>query len=81
MKKKVHFKKKTVETDEKIDVPQEPPILERQQTREPQTPPPSPKKKVRKPNAWVSHVRKIATEKNISYKEAMSIAKDTYTKN
>ena len=78
--KKVHFKNKTFETDEKIDVPQEAPVLERQQTRE-VSPTPSPKKKVRKPNAWVTHVRKIATEKNISYKEAMSIAKDTYTKN
>jgi hypothetical protein len=29
---------------------------------------------------WVSHVKKVSSEKGISYKEAMSVAKSTYSK-
>ena len=31
-------------------------------------------------SSWVSHVKKVASEKGISYKEAMTSAKSTYTK-
>lgn len=31
-------------------------------------------------SSWVSHVKKVSSEKGISYKEAMSVAKSTYSK-
>ena len=37
-------------------------------------------KKVKKPNAWIDHVKKVAEEKNISYREALKIASETYKK-
>lgn len=27
---------------------------------------------------WIEHVKKVASKKKISYKEAMKVAKDTY---
>ncbi len=37
-------------------------------------------KKVKKSNAWIDHVKKVAEEKNISYREALKIAGETYKK-
>ena len=37
-------------------------------------------KKVKKPNAWIEHVRHVAEDKNISYREALKIAGQTYKK-
>ena len=37
-------------------------------------------KKFKKPNAWIDHVKKVAEEKNISYREALKIAGETYKK-
>lgn len=31
-------------------------------------------------NQWINHVKKVASEKNISYKDALSVAKKTYKK-
>ena len=39
-----------------------------------------PVKKVKKPNAWIDHVKKVAEEKNIPYREALKIAGETYKK-
>lgn len=30
------------------------------------------------PSEWITHVKKVAKQKNISYKEAMSVAKSSY---
>ena len=32
------------------------------------------------PNEWISHVKKYQEEHNVSYKQAMKDAKDTYKK-
>ena len=37
-------------------------------------------KKVKKPNAWIEHVKKVAEDKNISYREALKVAGQTYKK-
>ena len=37
-------------------------------------------KKVKKSNAWIDHVKKVAEEKNISYRDALKIAGQTYKK-
>ena len=37
-------------------------------------------KKVKKPNAWIEHVRHVAESQNISYREALKIAGQTYKK-
>ena len=37
-------------------------------------------KKVKKSNAWIDHVKKIVEEKNISYRDALKIAGQTYKK-
>ena len=37
-------------------------------------------KKVKKSNAWIDHVKHVAEEKNISYREALKIAGQTYKK-
>jgi hypothetical protein len=37
-------------------------------------------KNVKKPNAWIDHVKKVAEDKNISYREALKIAGQTYKK-
>ena len=37
-------------------------------------------KKVNKSNAWIDHVKKTAEEKNISYRDALKIAGQTYKK-
>ena len=63
----------------------EPPVLERELTITDETtptPPPSPVKKIptRRVNNWVAHVKSVSKEKNISYREAMKIAKSTYNK-
>lgn len=34
----------------------------------------------KKTSSWIEHVKKVAKEKNISYKEAMKIAKESYKK-
>ena len=34
----------------------------------------------KKPSSWIEHVKKVAKDKNISYKQAMSVAKQTYKK-
>ena len=36
--------------------------------------------KIKKPNAWIAHVRKYADEKKIPYTQAVGEAKATYTK-
>ncbi len=65
--------------DTPIDVPTEPPILEREITnKDAPTPANTPKK--RKSNKWVSHVKNVAQEKGISYKQALSIAKSSYVR-
>ena len=65
--------------DTPIDVPLQPPILERQTTRKTDIPTPAntPTTK-RKTNKWVDHVRATAAKKGITYKQAMSVAKQTY---
>ena len=65
--------------DSSIDVPLEPPVLKRERTIKTDTPTNTPKPK-RQANAWVTHVKAVATEKGISYKQALSIARDTYTR-
>jgi hypothetical protein len=40
----------------------------------------TPIKKVRKASPWVEHVKKYARENNVSYREAMKLAKSTYAK-
>ena len=37
-------------------------------------------KKVKKSNAWIDHVKKVAEDKNISYRDALKIAGQTYKK-
>ena len=37
-------------------------------------------KKVKKSNGWIDHVKKVAEEKNISYRDALKIAGQTYKK-
>ena len=37
-------------------------------------------KKVKKPNAWIEHVRNVAEDKNISYRDALKLASQTYKK-
>ena len=37
-------------------------------------------KKVKKPNSWIEHVKKIAEDKNISYRESLKIAGQSYKK-
>ena len=37
-------------------------------------------KGVKAPSKWLSHVKSVAKEKGISYKEAMKVASATYTK-
>ena len=37
-------------------------------------------KKVKKPNAWIEHVRHVAESQNISYREALKVAGQTYKK-
>ena len=65
--------------DSSIDVPLEPPVLKRERTIKTDTPTNTPKPK-RQANAWVSHVKKVAADKGISYKQALSIAKDSYVR-
>jgi len=66
-------------SDTPIDVPpKEQPILERQITNKVNTPTPNNTPKKRKTNRWVQHVKNIAQQKGITYKQAMSIAKNTY---
>mgnify|MGYP003635303008 FL=1 len=66
-------------TDTPIDVPSEPPVLEREITNK-YTPTPANTPKKRKSNKWVSHVKNVAREKGISYKQALSIAKSSYVR-
>ena len=35
----------------------------------------------KKTSAWISHVKKVMADKGISYKEALSVASQTYKKN
>ena len=37
-------------------------------------------KKVKKTNAWIDHVKHVAESQNISYREALKIASQTYKK-
>jgi len=37
-------------------------------------------KKVKKPNAWIEHVRHVAESQNISYRDALKLANQTYKK-
>ena len=57
----------------------EPPELKRERTIQTDTPTNTPKPK-RQANAWVTHVKKIAQEKGISYKQALSVAKTSYNR-
>lgn len=67
--------------DTPIDVPpKEQPILERQITNKVDAPTPANTPTKRKVNKWVEHVRKIAQDKGITYKQALSIAKDSYVR-
>lgn len=35
-------------------------------------------KKVRKPNSWIEHVKKYALDNNISYRNSVKLARDSY---
>ena len=52
--------------DTPIDVPSEPPILEREITNKVDAPTPANTPKKRKSNKWVSHVKAVAQEKGIT---------------
>ena len=65
--------------DSPNDVSLEPPVLKRERTIKTDTPTNTPKPK-RQANAWVSHVKAVATQKGITYKQALSIAKDSYVR-
>ena len=79
--------------DEKIDVPQEPPMMPELAPAPASAPAPAhapspdvaPKTKrvvkpkgERKTNTWVSHVKQVASEKGLTYKQAMAIARESY---
>jgi hypothetical protein len=53
-----------------------------QEPREPQEPQELAKEqpKEKKTNRWISHVKSVATNQNITYCEALKIASATYTK-
>ena len=36
--------------------------------------------KIKKPNNWITHVKSVAESNNLSYREALKIAGQTYTK-
>ena len=36
--------------------------------------------KVKKPNNWITHVKEVAETNNLSYREALKIASQTYQK-
>ena len=85
---KVVFKQ---DHDEKIEVPQEPPMMPELAPAPAPAPTPVPSPEVapktkrvvkpkgeRKANAWVSHVKQVASEKGLTYKQAMAIAKESY---
>jgi len=36
--------------------------------------------KPKKTSPWITHVKKVAKQKNISYKEALKVAKESYKK-
>jgi hypothetical protein len=40
----------------------------------------TPKKQTNKGNKWIDHVKKTAQENNVSYKKALSMAKESYKK-
>ena len=39
---------------------------------------PKPEKQERKSNPWVSHCKQYATDNKVSYKQAITLSKDTY---
>jgi hypothetical protein len=36
--------------------------------------------KVKKPNAWIQHVKNVAEKEGISYREALKVGKESYKK-
>ena len=36
--------------------------------------------KVKKPNAWIQHVKNVAEKDNLTYREALKVAKESYKK-
>ncbi len=53
-----------------------------QESQEPQEPQELPKEqpKEKKTNRWICHVKSVATNQHITYREALKIASATYTK-
>lgn len=39
---------------------------------------PKPEKQERKSNPWVAHCKQYASDNNVSYKQAITMSKDTY---
>ena len=36
--------------------------------------------KVKKPNAWIQHVKNVAEKDKLTYREALKVAKESYKK-
>ena len=77
--KKIKQQKDKVMIKEYNQEPQEPQEPQEQPKEQPQEQPKE-QPKEKKTNRWISHVKSVATNQNITYREALKIASATYTK-